>query len=321
GLLAWPAAALLVLALAAVALPSGIITADALRQETSQNYRLPRMRAVLYGWATSTAVAGVSFIALAVSVIDSTAVIAVGAALVIVAAGGFAGLGASQTNRSKEWTRRLHDADDAKDAFSHDPTTAARFGIYTLAIWIVAVSAFIAATLTAGFRCSSLSLIAGLVVFMVVLARMQFPRNRTGGRTDTENDRFIELKLVAARVPSHPSRIPLEVLLHARTTRILRQAQGQFSATHVRTSFINKELLMLHSSSDAAVEAVDLVKTYPSGRRSEPVRAIDTLNFSVEAGCVFGLLGPNGAGKSTTIKILSTLAHPDSGTAVVAGTD
>src|SRR5699024_12798861 len=48
------------------------------------------------------------------------------------------------------------------------------------------------------------------------------------------------------------------VLLHARTTRILRQAHGQFSATHVRTSFINKELLMLHSSSDAAVEAVDL---------------------------------------------------------------
>lgn len=185
GLLAWPAAALLVLALAAVALPSGIITADALRQETSQNYRLPRMRAVLYGWATSTAVAGVSFIALAVSVIDSTAVIAVGAALVIIAAGGFAGLGASQTNRSKEWTRRLHDADDAKDAFSHDPTTAARFGIYTLAIWIVAVSAFIAATLTAGFRWSWLSLIAGLVVFMVVLARMQFPPNRTGGRTDT----------------------------------------------------------------------------------------------------------------------------------------
>src|SRR5699024_11834744 len=72
GVLAWPTAALLVLALAAVALPSGVITVDALRQETSQNYRLPRMRAVLYGWATGAAVAGVSFIALAVSVIDST---------------------------------------------------------------------------------------------------------------------------------------------------------------------------------------------------------------------------------------------------------
>ena len=36
---------------------------------------------------------------------------------------------------------------------------------------------------------------------------------------------------------------------------------------------------------------------------------------------MFGLLGPNGAGKSTTIKILTTLARPDQGTAVVEGID
>jgi ABC-2 type transport system ATP-binding protein len=33
------------------------------------------------------------------------------------------------------------------------------------------------------------------------------------------------------------------------------------------------------------------------------------------------MLGPNGAGKSTTVKILTTLARPDSGTATVAGFD
>lgn len=78
---------------------------------------------------------------------------------------------------------------------------------------------------------------------------------------------------------------------------------------------------MMYPSGHAAVRAVDLVKTYRSGRGHEPVRAIDALNFSVEAGSIFGLLGPNGAGKSTTIKILSTLARPDSGIAVVAGAD
>jgi ABC-2 type transport system ATP-binding protein len=36
---------------------------------------------------------------------------------------------------------------------------------------------------------------------------------------------------------------------------------------------------------------------------------------------VFGLLGPNGAGKSTTVKILTTLSRPDSGSARVAGRD
>jgi ABC-2 type transport system ATP-binding protein len=65
-----------------------------------------------------------------------------------------------------------------------------------------------------------------------------------------------------------------------------------------------------------AVEAHDLVKTYPGD-----VKALSGMGITVEAGTVFGLLGPNGAGKSTTVKILTTLARPDSGTAVVAGHD
>ena len=65
-----------------------------------------------------------------------------------------------------------------------------------------------------------------------------------------------------------------------------------------------------------AIEARDLVKTYPGG-----VRALDGLGFEVEAGTIFGLLGPNGAGKSTTVKILTTLSRADEGTATVAGID
>jgi ABC-2 type transport system ATP-binding protein len=65
-----------------------------------------------------------------------------------------------------------------------------------------------------------------------------------------------------------------------------------------------------------AVEAHDLIKTYPGD-----VKALDGMSLTVAAGTVFGLLGPNGAGKSTTVKILTTLARPDSGTAFVAGHD
>jgi ABC-2 type transport system ATP-binding protein len=65
-----------------------------------------------------------------------------------------------------------------------------------------------------------------------------------------------------------------------------------------------------------AIEAHDLTKTYPG-----EVRALDGMGITVAAGTVFGLLGPNGAGKSTTVKILTTLARPDSGTALVAGHD
>lgn len=51
------------------------------------------------------------------------------------------------------------------------------------------------------------------------------------------------------------------------------------------------------------------------------VVAIDKVSFRVNSGQVFGFLGPNGAGKSTTIKILTSLALPTSGSATVGGFD
>jgi ABC-2 type transport system ATP-binding protein len=74
-------------------------------------------------------------------------------------------------------------------------------------------------------------------------------------------------------------------------------------------------------TSSAALSAVDLVKTYPGGRRRPRVRALDGLALEVAAGTVFALLGPNGAGKSTTVKIFTTLSRPDSGSASVLGLD
>src|SRR5262245_49761105 len=70
------------------------------------------------------------------------------------------------------------------------------------------------------------------------------------------------------------------------------------------------------SDDTGAIEARDLVKTYPGD-----VRALDGISLSVRSGAIFGLLGPNGAGKSTTVKVLTTLTRPDSGSATVAGHD
>ncbi len=63
------------------------------------------------------------------------------------------------------------------------------------------------------------------------------------------------------------------------------------------------------------VEARGLVKKYGD------VVALDGLDLMVEEGSVLGLLGPNGAGKTTAVSILTTLLHPDAGTARVAGID
>ncbi len=66
---------------------------------------------------------------------------------------------------------------------------------------------------------------------------------------------------------------------------------------------------------DPAVGAVSLT------RRFGPVLAVDGLDLTIPTGVIFGLLGSNGAGKSTTIKMLTTLLRPTSGTASVVGYD
>jgi ABC-2 type transport system ATP-binding protein len=75
------------------------------------------------------------------------------------------------------------------------------------------------------------------------------------------------------------------------------------------------------SSIDCAIEARQLVKTYAVRGDKHGIRALDGLDISVPHGMIFGLLGPNGAGKSTTVKVLTSLARPDSGTARVQGID
>jgi ABC-2 type transport system ATP-binding protein len=68
-------------------------------------------------------------------------------------------------------------------------------------------------------------------------------------------------------------------------------------------------------SRDAVIVVKHLTKQF--GERV----AFDDVSFNVRRGEVFGFLGPNGAGKTSTVRTLSTLVAPTSGTATVAGID
>lgn len=49
--------------------------------------------------------------------------------------------------------------------------------------------------------------------------------------------------------------------------------------------------------------------------------AVDKISIEIEAGQILGFLGPNGAGKSTTVRMLTGMLKPTSGSAMVAGFD
>ena len=66
-------------------------------------------------------------------------------------------------------------------------------------------------------------------------------------------------------------------------------------------------------SSTPAISVRDLRKVY--GNKA----AVDGLNLTVPQGCFFGFLGPNGAGKSTTIRMLTGLIPPTSGSIELLG--
>ena len=57
-----------------------------------------------------------------------------------------------------------------------------------------------------------------------------------------------------------------------------------------------------------SIEVHNLSKTFGD------IEAVKDVSFDVKKGEIFAFLGPNGAGKSTTIKMLTTLLHPTSGT-------
>ncbi|WP_154793890.1 ABC transporter ATP-binding protein [Occultella kanbiaonis] len=65
------------------------------------------------------------------------------------------------------------------------------------------------------------------------------------------------------------------------------------------------------------IRARGLTKTFQ--RKKETVEAVKSIDVDVHEGELVAFLGPNGAGKSTTLRMLTSLLEPTSGTAEVAG--
>jgi len=73
--------------------------------------------------------------------------------------------------------------------------------------------------------------------------------------------------------------------------------------------------------SNTMAEHAIAIQTSSISRMFRKLRAVDSVNLTIQQGELFSLLGPNGAGKTTTIKMLCCLLRPSSGTATIMGHD
>lgn len=162
--------------LGVVAAASAWLVGGSLAQETTTNHPMPPRRAGGYSLASFLAVYGLGFVALVVTSALPVWGVVFAALGVVAAIVLFAFLGATQTNRHKAWTRQLHrpSASYPGRRFEEEPETAARFGIYTMVIWIVAFVTFLVLSFTIGWSWSWLAFVVGFLIMMLTLARMLF---------------------------------------------------------------------------------------------------------------------------------------------------
>ena len=155
------------------ALIAALVT-DSLHQETAQHYPMPIVRSLRWGAASGFLATGVGYGLFFFWHRPPLGLLA--AAIILALAGTMAmiALGVTQTNRLKPWVLAQNRQYQVDDRFSQDPVAAARFGLYTVIIWIVAIALFVVLSIAVGFVWSWLALVAGLVVFFLVLTRMLF---------------------------------------------------------------------------------------------------------------------------------------------------
>jgi len=88
----------------------------------------------------------------------------------------------------------------------------------------------------------------------------------------------------------------------------------------IEVNHVTKEyqLGQLHSLKTTALNQWRRLTGQPVEERA-PFKALDDVNFSIEAGEVVGIIGQNGAGKSTILKLLANISKPSSGSITVKG--
>ena len=157
-----------------IAVPVGLIVADSLGQETTSNYPMPRKRAGLYGLAVGAILAGAAFVTWFGFETDELWAGILGVVVIVLGSAARHLYGRDQTNRHKPWTKAAAANYQFQNKWEDNPQDAARYGMYSGALWLLAIGAFVALSLTVGFAWSWIAFLVAVLVQMIMTARMLF---------------------------------------------------------------------------------------------------------------------------------------------------
>lgn len=129
--------------------------------------------------------------------------------------------------------------------------------------------------------------------------------------------------------PQHPYTKTLIAAAPSLASRRIQSTATQEAATSgiefdvARLAAKREEDAAANANAPAAIEVSDLTKVYAIRRgtfRSEPLTAVDHINFKVRKGTTLALVGESGSGKTTAAKMILGLEKPTSGEITLMGT-
>ncbi|MFE7505785.1 permease prefix domain 1-containing protein [Promicromonospora sp. NPDC057488] len=166
---------LLPTALALVAgLALGAVVGGSLSQETTASHPMPRRRAALFGFGWGLVLVG-ALLALVHLFGGTNGWLVLDGIVLVAGVVLLSWLAATTTNRKKQWVLEQESAHaQAGTRFDRDPSAAARFGIYTVALWSLTGIAVLVVGTTVSWSWVWLPGVLGWVVFMLMLASMLF---------------------------------------------------------------------------------------------------------------------------------------------------
>jgi hypothetical protein len=93
----------------------------------------------------------------------------------------------TEKNRLKPWAMKYHAGEVQKSTeMWNNPAAAARFGLFSGAVWIFAVGAFFALGFFIGFKFSWLFFVFAIAVQLLIQALMYKPANLSGNKNKEE---------------------------------------------------------------------------------------------------------------------------------------